>query len=171
MFLGTATALDRHHLRPRLARGVVWLCSVALGLILSDPAGAKPVKDQSNEADGPRQVFGQIVQAWEEGDEQTLADLVGEEGLRVTNGREGERVSHYSPSQAYYFFRNMFQAHRTLVFEFEMMQDAAAGARVHGVATWKRRRPDSEIIQVIKLVCILNQQDGLWKLAEINTIR
>jgi len=172
LYLGNATAADdRHHLRPRMARGFVLLWVVALGLILSDAAGAKLVKDRSNEADAPRQVFGLIVRAWEEGDEQTLADLVGEEGLRVTNSHAEERVSHYSPSQSYYFFRNMFQAHRTLVFEFEMMQDAAAGARVHGVATWKRRRPDSEIIQVIRLVCILNQQDGRWKLAEINTIR
>lgn len=166
-----AAASPRHPLRLLKAKGAVVLWAVALGLLFGHPASAKLVKDRSEEADAPRRVFGQIVQAWEDGDEQTLADLVGAEGLRVTNGYAEERVSHYSPSQAYYFFRNMFQSHRTLVFEFEMMQDAAAGARVHGVATWKRRRPDSEVIQVIKLVCILDQQDGHWKLAEINTIR
>ena len=105
------------------------------------------------------------------------APVVEKGGLRVTNSQgdkssqADKRVSHYSPSQGYYFFRNLFQSHRTLLFEFEMMQDATAGARVHGMATWKRRRPDSETIEVVKLVCILVQQDEQWKLAEINTIR
>jgi len=146
---------------------------LAVGVVLlpADPARAKLVRDQDTAVNAPRVVFGRIVEAWEDGDEQTLADLIHEDGLRVTTSAAGERVSNYSPSQAYYYFRNLFQSHRTLLFEFEMMQDATAGARVHGMATWKRRRPDSEIIQIVKLVCILVQQDEQWKLAEINTIR
>jgi hypothetical protein len=150
---------------------LVWALGLVLGLCLTAPATAKLVKDKSARDDAPRQVFGEITEAWEAADEQALAALIGTEGLRVTNSQAGERVSHYSPSQAYYYFRNVFQSHRTLLFEFEMMQDATAGARVHGVATWKRRRPDSEVIQIVKLVCILVRQDDGWKLAEINTIR
>lgn len=135
------------------------------------PVGARIVREKEDAGGGPRRVFAQIAQAWEATDEETLAGFIHPDGLRVTSLQVGERVSHYSPSQAYYFFRNIFQAHRTLVFEFTMTQDGSAGARVHGMATWKRRRPDSEDIEVVKLVCVLAQQDGRWKLAEINTIR
>lgn len=150
---------------------VVLAFGIVVGLAASAPASAKLVKDKNTKDHPARQVFGQIAAAWEAADEEALAALIGSEGLRVTNSQAGERVSHYSPSQAYYYFRNVFQSHRSLLFEFEMMQDATAGARVHGIANWKRRRPDSEIIQVVKLVCILVRQDDGWKLAEINTIR
>ena len=151
-----------------LAAGVL---AIGLGLFPAGQAGARLVRDRDAETNAPREVFGQIARAWEDGDEQALANLIHPDGLRVTNLQPGERASHYSPSQAYYFFRNLFNAHRTLLFEFEMMQDATAGARVYGMATWKRRRPDSENIQVVKLVCILVQEDEQWRLAEINTIR
>ncbi len=144
---------------------------VALGPVLSGQATAKLVRDKGTETNAPRAVFGRIGVAWEVADVRTLADLVHEDGLRVTRATSNERVSNYSPSQAYYFFRNMFQSHRTLLFEFEMMQDASAGDRVHGMAVWKRRRPDSEHVEIVKLVCILVQQDEQWRLAEINTIR
>jgi len=134
-------------------------------------AEARLVMDKDATVNAPREVFGLIATAWEEGDEETLANLVFGDGLKVTNKRTSSRDNHYSPSQAYYFFRNLFQSHRTLLFEFEMMQDADAGARVHGMAVWKRRRPDSEIVQELKLVCILIQEDSQWKLAEINIIR
>jgi len=154
-------------------------CGLALvGLLLAgalltagNRAEAKLVRDKDTDSNAPREVFGLIAQAWEQGDEQALADLVHTDGLRVTTGGRDERVSNYSPSQAFYFFRNLFQSHRTLLFEFEMMQDGTAGAQVHGMATWKRRRPDSTKIQDVKLVCILVQQGDQWKLAEINTIR
>jgi len=155
-----------------LAAGVFVLLITAIsGLLITQPAAAKLVRDKGAADSASRSTFGRIAMAWEDGDERALADLVHEDGLRVTIATSRERVSHYSPSQAYYFFRNLFQSHRTLLFEFEMMQDASAGDRVHGMAVWKRRRPDSEDIEVIKLVCILVQQDDQWKLVEINTIR
>ncbi len=172
MFLGNAAKPASSHRRLFAGRWVVLLgLALLLGLGLTTQATAKLVRDKAADSHAPREVFGRITRAWEDGNEQALADLIHEDGLRVTNSQAGERVSNYSPSQAYYFFRNLFQAHRTLLFEFEMMQDATAGARVHGMATWKRRRPDSETIEVVKLVCILVQQDEQWKLAEINTIR
>ncbi len=172
MYLGNAVRNQAPRGRQSAGRGVVWLVLlVAMGLGLTGSATAKLVREKTADAHAPREVFGRITRAWEAGDKQALADLIHEDGLRVTNSQAGERVSNYSPSQAFYYFRNLFQAHRTLLFEFEMMQDATAGARVHGMATWKRRRPDSETIEVIKLVCILVQQDEQWKLAEINTIR
>ncbi|MCB1184219.1 hypothetical protein KDM41_12360 [bacterium] len=147
---------------------------LVVGLLVvgsAHPAVARIVKERDGEVVAPRAVFGRLAAAWEDGDEETLAGLVHGDGLRVTAGPSGGRVNHYSPSQAYYYFRNVFRAHRTLLFEFEMMQDATAGERVHGMATWKRRRPDSEHVEVLKLVCTLVREDDAWKLAEINTIR
>lgn len=119
----------------------------------------------------PRPVFGQISTAWEMGDQQSLADLVHEAGMRVTSGDNPDRSIHYSPSQAFYYFKNLFQSHRTMVLTFDTMQDATAGDRVHGMALWKRRRPDSDRVQEVKLVFVLSRQDDLWRLVEINKIR
>jgi hypothetical protein len=119
----------------------------------------------------PRLIFGLIAEAMEQGDQQALADLVHEAGLRVTSGGNSERSTHYSPSQAFYYFKNLFQSHRTLVLTFDTMQDATAGDRVHGMALWKRRRPESDRVQEVKLVFVLSKQEDLWRLVEINKIR
>ncbi len=157
----------RQHLVIGLGAGLLLMAA----LLSPGEASARLVRDKDADSNAPRSVFGQIAEAWESGDERALAGMIHPDGLRVTTGRRDERASTYSPSQAYYYFRNLFQSHQTLLFEFEMMQDATAGARVHGMATWHRRRPDSDKVQEIKLVCILVQQDDQWKLAEINTIR
>ncbi len=147
---------------------------LVLGLFMTLPApvDARIVKNQDGaEGNDPRMVFGMIARAWEDGDQQTLADLVHEAGLKVTTGGTADRTTHYSPSQAFYYFKNMFQTHRTLIFTFEKTQDASAGDRVHGMAVWKRRRPDSERIKELKLVCVLARQGDQWRLVEINKIR
>ena len=149
-------------------------CVLVLSLsgALASPAEARIVKNQEgDETIDPKMVFGRIARAWEEGDQQTLADLVHEGGLQVTTGGTAGRTSQYSPSQAFYYFKNVFQSHRTLIFTFEKMQDASAGERVHGMAVWQRRRPDSEKIQEVKLVCVLARQGDQWRLVEINKIR
>lgn len=157
----------------RLA-GVTLAYLLVLGLVLTLPvfADARIVKNRDGaEANDPRMVFGMIARAWEDGDQQTLADLVHEAGLKVTTGGTADRTTHYSPSQAFYYFKNMFQTHRTLILIFEKMQDASAGDRVHSMAVWKRRRPDSERIQELKLVFVLARQGDQWRLVEINKIR
>jgi hypothetical protein len=149
-------------------------CVLVLSLsgALTSPVEARIVKNQEgDETNDPKMVFGRIARAWEEGDQQTLADLVHEGGLQVTTGGTAGRTSQYSPSQAFYYFKNVFHTHRTLIFTFEKMQDASAGERVHGMAVWQRRRPDSEKIQEVKLVCVLAKQGDQWMLAEINKIR
>ena len=157
--------------RKHLIRVTAALLLVAGFEAIPPLASARLVMDKSEEANAPREVFGRIAEAWDASDEEVLASLVHRDGLKVTNDRSEKRDSRYSPSQAYYYFRNIFQAHRTLLFDFEMMQDAEAGNRVHALAVWKRRRPDSEIVQELKLVCTLVKEDDQWKLAEINTIR
>lgn len=144
------------------------------GLILSaaPTVGARIVKNEEPPGEeDPIVVFGMIAAAWEAADQQALADLVHESGLTVTSGGSSDRTTRYSPSQAFYYFKNMFQTHRTLMVSFDTMQDASAGDRVHGMALWKRRRPDSEKIQEVKLVCVLGRQGDVWRLTEINKIR
>ena len=144
----------------------------AVLMICGEPAGARIVKTDEAAADrDPRGVFGRIAEAWEAGDQQALADLVHETGLRVTSGGNPERSTHYSPSQAFYYFKNLFQSYRTLLLTFDKMQDATAGDRVHGMAVWQRRRPDSERVQEVKLVFVLARQEDRWQLVEINKIR
>ncbi|MEN8006662.1 MAG: hypothetical protein ABFS42_06570 [Candidatus Krumholzibacteriota bacterium] len=163
--------------RPRrapesLAMGIAVCLAASALLAFAGGADARIVKGPEGAQDnGPRMVFGEIARAWEEADQQALADLVHESGLKVTAGGNPDRATHYSPSQAFYYFKNVFQTHRTMVFLFEKTQDASGGDRVHGMAVWKRRRPDSDRIQELKLVCILARQGDQWRLAEINTIR
>ncbi len=152
-------------------RLLVTLVVVLLVVLPTFAVGDIIIDEDGLQVDDPRMVFGMIARAWEDGDLQTLADLVHEDGLLVTTGGTSDRTTHYSPSQAFYYFKNMFQTHRTLIFVFDKTQDASAGDRVHGMAVWKRRRPDSEKIQELKLVCVLVRQDDQWRLAEINKIR
>lgn len=147
---------------------------VILGLLVAvtSPVDARLVMDEDEAVTGdPLPVFEMIATAWQDMDQQALADLVHENGLKVTSGTNADRTTHYSPSQAFYYFRNMFQTHRTLLFTFEKMQDTTAGDRVHGMAVWKRRKPDSERINELKLVCVLARQGDQWRLVEINQIR
>jgi hypothetical protein len=161
-----------HHAPALRRRILATIVAVAVLMGTAGPVDARIVKDDGDgDSTDPRFVFGQIARAWEDMDEQALADLVHEDGLRVSTGGTGERKTHYSPSQAYYYFKNIFQTHRTLLFEFGKMQDASAGDRVHGMADWKRRRPDSDQVQELKLVCVLARQGDHWRLVEINKIR
>ena len=156
----------------RQAGKTVYLLVLGLVLTLFAPAEARIVKNRESTKDNaPQAVFDLIARAWQDGEQQILADLVHRDGLKVTTGGDPERTTQYSHSQAFYYFKNVFQTHRTLVFSFEKVQDASAGDRVHGMAVWKRRRPDSEVIQELKLVCVLARQDDQWRLVEINKIR
>ncbi len=159
--------------RYRVGRAFLFaVLALSLTLALTATAEARIVKEGDGlQEEDPALVFAEIARAWEEADQRALADLVHESGLTVGTGGDPERSTHYSPSQAFYYFKNVFQSHRTLIFTFDKTQDASAGNRVHGMAVWQRRRPDSEKIQEMKLVCVLAKQGDRWWLAEINKIR
>jgi ketosteroid isomerase-like protein len=157
----------------RLLAGIpVVLLILGQLFLVTAAAEARIVKGDTEAAPlDPLPVFEALASAWQQGDQQAVAALVHESGLNVTTGGNAARSTHYSPSQAFYYFKNMFQTHRTLVFTFAKTQAASAGDRVHGMAEWKRRRPDSERIQELKLVCVLARQGDQWRLVEINKIR
>lgn len=157
------------NLNRRPAWTLLWILLVVA--VWPVPGQASLIMDDDPRVSETGLVFSAIAKAWEQSDEKSLAAMVHEDGLRVNSGSSGSRPTRYSPSQAFYYFKSLFQSHRTLVFEFEMVQDASDGDRVHGMAVWKRRRPDSEEIQVVKLVCVLTRLGSNWMLTEINTIR
>lgn len=146
--------------------------AVALGMILgAGPAAAGIVKDPATSppADA-RAVFELVKQAFESGDQQVLADLVHADGLRVKAGGPGARDTDYSPSQAFYYFKNLFQARRTVTFEFARMTEAPSGDRVHALAQWTHRRSGRDEDDRWRLVIVLSRQGDAWRLAEITTI-
>ena len=153
---------------------MVSILSMAVLLVLSGGSGAafaKLVKDGTRVDEyGPDEVFAAIAAAWENGDEEALAGLVHEDGLRVTNG-DYDRFTNYSPSQAFYYFKNQFQIHPTVSFRFERLQDSQLPAeRVHGMVVWEYRRANTSTVQELKLVLVLTRQEDVWRLSEINTI-
>lgn len=152
----------------RWAAGLALLFCV-LGGSLADPAAARLVKDPSSTA-GPDAVFAAIAAAWENQDEEALADLVHEDGLRVTSADFDKQIG-YSPSQAFYYFKNQFRSHPTVSFELERMQERLSGQdRVHGMVVWSYRRAHAESPSEMRLVLVLARQADVWRLAEINTI-
>lgn len=147
--------------RDRAHRWVRWLLTSSVaGMMLVSLAAAETA---------PRAVFAGIAAAFETSEASPLASLVHPDGLRVTG--HGERTSHYSPSQAVYFFRNLFEGQRTLLFSFLKSQDDARGDHARGMATWKRRRLDSERVIEVQLVIVLARDGDHWRLAELNIIR
>lgn len=145
---------------------------VVAGLLVAMLPGTILARDGNREpkaAEGAGPVFARIAMGFEEGDASALAALVHSEGLRVTG--HNERAGDYSPAQAVYFFRNLFQSQRTLVFTFRKTQDDAAGGFARGMADWKRRRIDSETVVEQQLLLMLARDDGQWRLVEINLIR
>lgn len=170
MRLRTSTRLTmragrRGAVRPALPRALPVLA--ALLLSAATAAAAPPAERDVGPSAGD--VFAQIAAAFEAGDADALAGLVHPDGLRVAG--HNERVGVYSPAQAVYFFRNLFQAQRTLVFTFRKAQDDASGQLARALAEWKRRRVDSDRIVDQQLVLVLARDGQRWRLAEINLMR
>ncbi len=139
-------------------------------LVLPQTAAADLVRDAKPLGEGqPRPVFARIEAAWEAGDIDALAALVHPDGLRVRGGA-GFRSTSYSPNQAFYYFKNLFQSGRTLAFDFQRKQDAK-GPRAHAMAVWRFQRGGSDREQESRLVLVLERVGKTWRLAEINTVR
>ena len=141
-------------------------------LFLASGATARIVVDHNDVGKfGPAQAFAALARAWTAGDMDALADLVQDEGVTVNTGGGQERDTRYSPSQAYYYFKNLFQNRTTVAFDFEKTEDAARGPRVHGLALWEFKSPNGEGSETMKLVFVLVLSEERWQLSEISTIR
>lgn len=144
---------------------------VLLALMPFVAAAAPAARGEQGRGSGeaPGLVFARLASAFESGDAANLAALVHREGLSVTD--RGERSSEYSPSQALYYFKNLFQGQRTLLFAYRTSPDDGDGGRARAMAQWKRRRIDSEVVVEVQVVLVLALDDGRWRLAEINMVR
>lgn len=148
-----------------------WLAGAAAIIPATAPAAADLVRDErAAPATEARAVFELVRLAFEQGDQQVLADLVHEDGLRVRTGSTGSRETNYSPSQSFYYFKNLFKTHVTHEFLYQRMEEAAVGERVHALARWTFRRPGVDEDVGLRLVIVLSRQGEAWRLAEITTI-
>jgi hypothetical protein len=158
----------QHRLSTRSLPGIL----LALFLIMAQAAFADLVKEPPVDEDGGASAaFGQLAAGWRAGQEAEVAALVHPDGLTITSGQSTERTTHYSPSQAFYYFKNLFQTHETVAFVFDKVQGGGDSGRSHGMATWERRRPGQEKGQILKLMFVMARQGDTWMLSEIHTIR
>lgn len=154
------------------AGGVLVACAFIVGVIVavpSTPVLAARDDGARQSVEAPGAVFARLAAGFDAGDAGALAALVHREGLSVTD--RGERSSEYSPSQAVYYFKNLFQGHRTLMFAYRTAPDDGNGGRARAMAEWKRRRVDSELVVELQVVLVLALDEGRWRLAEINMVR
>jgi hypothetical protein len=134
-------------------------------------APAAPEGPEGPEGPETRTVFERLRQSWETEDQQALADLVHHDGLRIQGTTGGNRSAVYSPSQSFYYFKNLFQIHDTDAFIFSRMQETEDTPRVHAMAEWHRHRTGSREEEVVRLMIVLTRDGDGWALAELSIIR
>jgi len=121
--------------------------------------------------DTAHDIFAALAQAWQQEDHASLADLVAREGVEIAIAPDQERDTHYSPDQAFYFFKNLFQSSDTDSFKYLRLQHQNRGGLVHAVADWSYRRPGGDAVVGERLVVKLTHDASGWGLSEIRAIR
>ena len=116
-------------------------------------------------------VYAIIADAWLAEDHKKLAEVVAEDGVVIAIAPDRKRDSRYSPDQAFYFFKNLFQFAHTDSFEFRRLQDEEEGGVIHAVADWKYRRTGSEALVGERFIFTLTSSTSGWGLIEIRAIR
>ncbi len=148
--------------------------SLALALVLVPAAaadGARQPEEGRSRAAGPQLVYERIAGYWQAADHVALAELVDVDGLTVAVAPETERENRYRPSQAFYFFRNLFQSVETVDFRFARWRAGEDQDGLHAVAEWVYRRSGSEKIYKERLFFALRSVEGRLMLTEIRTLR
>lgn len=157
---------------PRLWCAVVVSVLLGLGMNVSSGQARLVVEEQQEQqASQSAAVFLELATYWETEDHTELAELVSADGVHIVMGTVADREVTYSPRQAFYFFRNLFQTSETESFSYLRRQEDDAGGQVRGVVRWRFRRHADEEIEEIRLVLSLGQRAEGWKLTEIRAIR
>ncbi len=104
------------------------------------------------------------------GDHEAMAGLLSEHGVRVNLGPMAERSSDLTPSQAFYYFKTLFQDRQTLEFAFEKHQEVDGG-RLHAVAVWRFAEPAAGPETRLRVLFTLVHGSGGWKVTEITAWR
>jgi len=151
----------------------VCLAAVACLVLGAVAVPAQPTREKPRGEDGKdlsyQGEFARLAEAWRSGDRKALAAMVHSDGLLVTPPGAGDRSATYSPSQAFYYFRNLFQNSRTITFTMTRIQDSPRGDRIHGLARWDFE--DGTQKRALRLVIVLTRDQGRWRLSEITTIK
>ncbi len=149
---------------------LVILLVVVPGLVFGGtPSGSKADRAAKDRNSSYGAVFTRVAGAWRNGDQKTLARLVHPDGLKVIASGSPDRAVNYSSSQAFYYFRNLFQNNRTTSFTMTRIQDSPQGGRVHGLADWEYE--SGRQARKVRLVIVLTRHKAHWFLSEITTIR
>lgn len=132
------------------------------------PASAGPVR---GEPDPPaRPALDALARAWAAEDHGALAARVAPDGVDIAFGQGGAR-NHYSASQAFYFFKNLFQSTETVSFHFSLLNEEPETGLVHAVADWARRRSGESGTMSERLIITLAHGEAGWGLTGIRAIR
>lgn len=138
---------------------------LAAGLIPS--AAARLVMDDQTEASAAIRA---LATYWRAEDHAALAGMIAPEGARFAIGPYPERENLYSPSQSFYFFKNLFQTFETEVFAVETSQ-AGGEDQAHALVRWLARRSGSDRTEESRLVISLVRGPEGWAVTEIRTLR
>ncbi len=149
-----------------------FVCLLLLMMVIPARAGVGDLsRIKTTRAEDPsyQAVFTRVSQAWRAGDQKALASLIHPDGLVIINGGHTEKAVNYSPSQAFYYFRNLFLNRHTLTFAMTRIQKSPQGDRVHGLASWESTTTSGR--RSSRLVIVLARHQGHWYLNEITTIK
>lgn len=130
-------------------------------------AGAAPGADRVAPA---RPTLEALARAWEAEDHGALAARVAPDGVDIAFGQGGAR-NHYSASQAFYFFKNLFQSTETVSFRVSLLNEEPQAGLVHAVADWTRRRSGETGAVPERLIITLARGEAGWGLTGIRAIR
>lgn len=121
-------------------------------------------------ADDAIPVLASIETAVGAGDHEAMAGLLSPHGVRLNLGPVAERCSDLTPSQAFYYFKTLFQDRQTLEFAFEKHQEVDGG-RLHAVAVWRFAEPVAGPQTRQRVLFTLAHGSGGWKVTEITAWR
>jgi hypothetical protein len=121
-------------------------------------------------ADEAVPVLERIEAAVRAGDHEAMANLLSPHGARLNLGPVADRSNDLTPSQAFYFFKTLFQDRQTVEFAFEKHQEMDGG-RLHAVAVWRFAAPATGPQTRQRVLFTLAHDGDGWKVTEITAWR
>jgi hypothetical protein len=121
-------------------------------------------------ADEALPVLARIEAAVRADDHEAMANLLSAQGARLNLGPVAERSSDLTPSQAFYYFKTLFQDRQTVEFAFAKHQEVDGG-RLHAVAIWRFTALAAGPETRQRVLFTLAHGDDGWKVTEITAWR
>lgn len=112
-----------------------------------------------------------LARAWLAEDHAALAAMVASEGAEIAIGSTSGARNHYSPSQAFYLFKNLFQATEQDAFRILRVRQEGQSGLVHAVAEWECRRSGAAEVRTERLLLTLVRGESRWGLTGVRAVR